>query len=406
MGGRAYEYTDENGRDHCIRPRFHDGRGRRPGQFPRAAGGIRASAWHLVLDGGGDRRLPPVRLLHGDDAGHGPRPRARDRQARGPRLLRAARPRVGGAADASARTTTPTTRVPFSFDLSFNYYPPEYDRPGPDRGHQAPARLRPALRPVADPGAEAARAAAARANRRLRALAVGRVRGPGGRYPPRRRGPPPDPSALHPGRRRRRGRRRGAAGGRLRARRPAATDDKLNVLLLIIDSLRPDHVGAYGAPIVQTPNIDALAARGLRFNRAFPEAMVTIPARRSIFTSQRIFPFRNHVVNEELGTSPGWQAITDNETTWTSVLRREGYWVAQVSDNPHTGFTALLQAVPALLRPLRVGGRRSRGSSRTPESVPLEHGLPLAAARCCATTATCRACASTWPTPARAWTRS
>ena len=117
--------------------------------------------------------------------------------------------------------------------------------------------------------------------------------------------------------------------------------DGKNVLLLIIDSVRPDHVGSYGAPLVQTPNIDALASRGLRFNRAFPEAMVTLPARRSIFTGRRIFPYRNHVVHEELGYSPGWAPITDNERTWTSVLRREGYWVAQVTDNPHTGFTSL-----------------------------------------------------------------
>ena len=113
---------------------------------------------------------------------------------------------------------------------------------------------------------------------------------------------------------------------------------RMNVLLLIIDSLRPDHVGAYGSPQIQTPNVDSLVNRGLRFNRAFPEAMVTIPARRSIFTCRRIFPFRNFVPNPELGKSPGWLPIDDTERTFTSVLRNEGYWVAQVSDNPHLAF--------------------------------------------------------------------
>ena len=112
-----------------------------------------------------------------------------------------------------------------------------------------------------------------------------------------------------------------------------------NVLLVIIDSLRPDHVGAYGSPQIRTPNVDALANRGLRLNRAFPEAMVTIPARRSIFTSRRIFPFRNFVPNPELGQSPGWLPIEDPNRTFTSVLRDQGYWTAQVSDNPHLGFT-------------------------------------------------------------------
>jgi arylsulfatase A-like enzyme len=114
---------------------------------------------------------------------------------------------------------------------------------------------------------------------------------------------------------------------------------RMNVLLLIVDSLRPDHVGAYGSPQIQTPTVDSLANRGLRFNRAFPEAMVTIPARRSIFTCRRIFPFRNFVPNPELGESPGWLPITDTKRTFTSVLRDEGYWVAQVSDNPHLAFT-------------------------------------------------------------------
>jgi arylsulfatase A-like enzyme len=172
----------------------------------------------------------------------------------------------------------------------------------------------------------------------------------------------------------------GAAGAAGAALLPAAgceldangadADGKYNVLLLIIDSVRPDHVGAYGSPIVQTPNIDALAGKGLRFNRAFPEAMVTIPARRSIFTSKRIFPFRNHVVNEELGTSPGWLPITDNEHTFTTVLRNEGYWMAQVTDNPHTGFTRAY-------KPFRLSYDRfvsvigQSGFINPPESVPL-----------------------------------
>ena len=46
--------------------------------------------------------------------------------------------------------------------------------------------------------------------------------------------------------------------------------------------------------------------------------MVTIPARRSIFTSRRIFPFRNFKPNPELGTSPGWLPIEDDEHTFTT----------------------------------------------------------------------------------------
>jgi arylsulfatase A-like enzyme len=139
----------------------------------------------------------------------------------------------------------------------------------------------------------------------------------------------------------------GAAGAVGAALLPAAgcsieqsgATGRTNVLLLIIDSLRPDHVGAYGSPQIQTPNVDRLANLGLRFNRAFPEAMVTIPARRSIFTCRRIFPFRHFVPHPELGESPGWLPIDDTKRTFTSVLGDQGYWVAQVSDNPHLAFT-------------------------------------------------------------------
>jgi arylsulfatase A-like enzyme len=154
--------------------------------------------------------------------------------------------------------------------------------------------------------------------------------------------------------------------------------DRLNVLLLIVDSLRPDHVGAYGSPQVRTPNVDALAARGLRFNRAFPEAMVTIPARRSIFTCRRIFPYRHFVPNPELGISPGWLPIEDSEGIFTSVLRDEGYWTAQVSDNPHLAFTKAYEPFRRRFdRWVTVVGQS--GFVKPPETIPLrvvEHWLP------------------------------
>ena len=150
------------------------------------------------------------------------------------------------------------------------------------------------------------------------------------------------------------------------------SNGRKNVLLLIIDSLRPDHVGAYGSPQIQTPAVNSLASRGLRFNRAFPEAMVTLPARRSIFTSRRIFPFRNFKPNPELGVSPGWEPILDPEhRTFTAELKHAGYWTAQVSDNPFLAFTGPYT-------PFRKSFNRwdtivgQSGFLHPPSSVPLE----------------------------------
>ena len=66
-----------------------------------------------------------------------------------------------------------------------------------------------------------------------------------------------------------------------------------NVVLIIIDSLRKDHVGAYGNRRIQTPNLDALAKESLRFTRPYPESAPTICARRAIHTGLRTWPFRD-----------------------------------------------------------------------------------------------------------------
>jgi arylsulfatase A-like enzyme len=110
-----------------------------------------------------------------------------------------------------------------------------------------------------------------------------------------------------------------------------------NVLLLIIDTLRADHVGAYGGR-ARTPNIDWLASQGLRFTRFYPEAMATVPARRSILTGRRVWPFRHWHDWPGLRRTPGWAPITDPDSTFTSALKRAGYWTAYVTDNPFLGY--------------------------------------------------------------------
>jgi arylsulfatase A-like enzyme len=151
----------------------------------------------------------------------------------------------------------------------------------------------------------------------------------------------------------------------------SGSSDRMNVLLLIVDSVRPDFVGCYGSPQVQTPNIDSLAASGLRFNRFYPEAMPTVPARRTIFTGRRIFPFRGWKRAPDLGRGPGAAPIADIEQTFTSMLQREGYWTGSVSDNPFVGFTRSW-------RPFRLSFDRyisvvgHSGFRREPETVTAE----------------------------------
>ena len=69
----------------------------------------------------------------------------------------------------------------------------------------------------------------------------------------------------------------------------------MNVVVVIIDTLRKDQVGAYGNNWIKTPNLDALSKESLRFTQAYPESIPSIPARRAIHTGLRTWPFRGWV---------------------------------------------------------------------------------------------------------------
>jgi len=62
------------------------------------------------------------------------------------------------------------------------------------------------------------------------------------------------------------------------------TTGRPNILMFMPDQLRADAVGAFGNPLAQTPNIDALAARGTRFSNAFAQHPVCSPSRCSFMT--------------------------------------------------------------------------------------------------------------------------
>jgi len=90
-----------------------------------------------------------------------------------------------------------------------------------------------------------------------------------------------------------------------------------NVVVITIDTLRPDHLGCYGYKHIRTPNIDELAAHGIRFERAYTSVPVTLPSHTVIFT----------------GTYPIYSGMHDfaanklnpTQPTLASVLKEHGY---------------------------------------------------------------------------------
>ena len=111
-------------------------------------------------------------------------------------------------------------------------------------------------------------------------------------------------------------------------------DTATNVVLVVMDSLRKDHLGAYGNDWIETPNLDALAGESLRFTRAYPESAPTICARRAIHTGLRTWPFENWRRYKGINVGlQGWQPIPHDQTTLAETLQKAGYETMFVTDN-------------------------------------------------------------------------
>ncbi len=78
---------------------------------------------------------------------------------------------------------------------------------------------------------------------------------------------------------------------------PPAGTPRPNVVLLTIDTLRADHLGAYGNETVQTPSLDRLAREGVVFERAYSQTHITVPSHLSIMSS---LPVVEHGVGDNL----------------------------------------------------------------------------------------------------------
>jgi uncharacterized sulfatase len=103
-----------------------------------------------------------------------------------------------------------------------------------------------------------------------------------------------------------------------------AAEPKPNVLFIVADDLST-HIGTYGDKVVQTPHLDALAARGVRFDRAYVQYPVCNPSRNSFLTGLRPDTTRIY------GNSTALRETLPDAVTMPQRFREQGYFTASIS---------------------------------------------------------------------------
>lgn len=94
---------------------------------------------------------------------------------------------------------------------------------------------------------------------------------------------------------------------------------KLNVVVILAESLRQDHCGCFGNTWIHTPHLDRLASQATRFTRCYSEALGSEAARRAMLTGRRSFP-----------AGDGEQ--TDTPSDLSRSLAQAGYWTGMAAN--------------------------------------------------------------------------
>ncbi|MCP3693105.1 MAG: sulfatase-like hydrolase/transferase, partial [Planctomycetaceae bacterium] len=111
---------------------------------------------------------------------------------------------------------------------------------------------------------------------------------------------------------------------------PGQAADRPNVLLILVDDLKP-AIGCYGDASARTPHIDALAARGMRFNMAYCNQAVCAPSRFTLMLG-------SHSTSTGLyGLGSQLRQVVPNAVTMPQYFSRHGYRTESLGKVFHIG---------------------------------------------------------------------
>ena len=98
-----------------------------------------------------------------------------------------------------------------------------------------------------------------------------------------------------------------------------------NVIIVTADTLRGDMLSSFGHPHLQTPNLDNLAKRSVRFSRAYTNITTTVPAHASLFSS--LYPMDH-------GADSNRSFVSDEVQMLPEVLRSAGWFTGAILNMP------------------------------------------------------------------------
>lgn len=96
----------------------------------------------------------------------------------------------------------------------------------------------------------------------------------------------------------------------------------MNVIWIVADTFRQDHIGAYGNAEIRTPTLDRLAAGAVRFDRHYSAGFPTMPTRADHATGRWTISYM------------GWEPMPEDEATLARILASKGFHTAAVVDTP------------------------------------------------------------------------